>query len=87
MRGRIRRAAAVLLAVIFLAVIFFRIGYATASRPTAPWPDIDNYDSATLMNIADGLREEMSNLQDRLERVTDLMWERLAEEKGITKGG
>lgn len=87
MGGRFRRVAAVLLAVTLLAVLFFRIGYATASRPTALWPDIDNYDSATLMNIADGLREEISNLRDRLERVTELMWERLAEEKGITEGG
>lgn len=87
MGGRLRRIAGAVLAVAIVAGTFFGLGYATASRPLAPWPDIDNYDAATLMNIADGIREEMAGLQDRLQKVTELMWERLAEEKGITKGG
>lgn len=88
---RIRRAIAVLLALALLAVIFFKIGYdtgyKTASSPMAPWPDIECYDSATLMDIIDGTLEEMSELQDRLEKVTELTLIRMAQEKGIVIGG
>ena len=67
-------------AVALIAALSFTWGARVGSIVGHRWKDYEAYDTAQLSNIAEGLREQISQLEDELETVQRLQREKMAAE-------